>query len=340
MKQGESTNVNRPHPLAALWILLALVAVLPQPAAAQHRAQWMREARWGVMNHFLAEWIAPDAHESVARWNALVDGFDVKGLAEQLESVGAHYYLITIGQNSGFYISPNATYDQFVGIQPSHCSRRDLVADLYEELHPRGIRLMVYLPAGAPNGDDVAKQKLQWRNGPYPNREFQQMWEQIIREWAERWGDKVAGWWFDGAYWPNTMYRSGQAPDFASFAAAARAGNPARVLAFNPGVVNRTISITPHEDYIAGEISDPERMDIRRVYDGMVDGTQLHILSYMGTRWGKSPGRFTNEQIIGYTKKVLDEGGVFTWDVPVQPSGLIADEFIAQLKALNAAIGQ
>lgn len=323
-----------------LWVLAALLGLLAHPAGAQNRTDWMREARWGVMNHYLAEWIAPEAHESVETWNALVDAFDAKGLAEQLESVGAGYYLITIGQNSGFYVSPNATYDKFVGVSPSRCSRRDLVADLYEELNPRGIRLMVYLPSGAPNSDDAAKQKLQWRNGPHRNREFQQMWEQVIREWAERWGDKVVGWWFDGSYWPNTMYRTEELPNFKSFAAAARAGNPSRVLTFNPGVVNRTISITPHEDYIAGEISDPECMDIRRVYDGMVDGAQLHILTYMGQTWGRSPGRFTNEQIIGYTKQVLDQGGVFTWDVPIQPSGLIAEEFIAQLKALNAAIGR
>ena len=48
----------------------------------------------------------------------LVDGFDVERLAEQLESVGARYYLITIGQNSGYYLSPNATYDRFVGRAP------------------------------------------------------------------------------------------------------------------------------------------------------------------------------------------------------------------------------
>ena len=148
------------------------------------------------------------------------------------------------------------------------------------------------------------------------------------------------GWWFDGCFWPNTLYRTEDAPNFGTFAAAARAGNPNRVLAFNPGVVNRTISITPHEDYIAGEISDPEKMDIRRVYDGSVDGAQLHILSYLGNTWGRAPKRFSAEQMIGYTRKVLDEGGVFTWDVPIQPSGLIAQEFIPQLRALKAAVGK
>src|SRR5579883_2480453 len=70
----------------------------PQPS---HRADWMRQARWGVMTHFLAEWIEPEAHADAKAWNAFVDGFDTEGLAEQLKSVGAGYYIITIGQNSG-----------------------------------------------------------------------------------------------------------------------------------------------------------------------------------------------------------------------------------------------
>ena len=127
--------------------------------AAEDRAAWLREARFGVMTHYLADWIGrrEGQRPSVERWNELVDRFDVERLAEQLDSVGAGYYLITIGQNSGYYLSPNATYDRFVGREPSRCSRRDLVADLYEPLRKRNIRLMVYLPSGAPGGDREAK---------------------------------------------------------------------------------------------------------------------------------------------------------------------------------------
>ena len=67
----------------------------------------MKEARWGVMTHFLADWRAQVDGEpaSVEHWNELIDHFDVNGLAEQLHSVGAGYYLVTIGQNSGFYLA-------------------------------------------------------------------------------------------------------------------------------------------------------------------------------------------------------------------------------------------
>ena len=166
------------------------------------------------------------------------------------------------------------------------------------------------------------------------------MWEQVIREWSLRWGKNIDGWWFDGCYWPNIMYRSDTAPNFESFAASARAGNPNSIVAFNPGVVNRTISIAPHEDYIAGEISQPELMSIRRVFNGSVDGSQLHILSYLGNEWGKGPPRFKNEQVIHWSKIVKENGGVITWDVPLQENGLIGKPFLDQLMTIGKALSK
>jgi hypothetical protein len=214
-----------------------------------------------------------------------------------------------------------------------------LVADLAVALKKRGIKLIVYLPAGAPASDREAVEALGWRNGPYRNREFQLKWEEVIREWSRRWGDKVAGWWFDGCYWPNTMYRTSAPPNFASFAAAARAGNPDSVLAFNPGVVDRSLSVTPDEDYTAGEINDPDRLMIRRAVAGKVDGAQVHVLSYLGATWGKGTPRSSVEQVTEWSRKIARSGGVVTWDVPIGRDGLIAQPFLDQLAAVGRALG-
>ncbi len=308
-------------------------------AAAQDRAAWMREARWGVMTHYLADWQSRAHHldMSVEQWNKLVDGFDAEGIARELQTAGAHYYQISIGQNSGYYLSPNQTYDRLTDIRPGKCSRRDLVADLAAALQKRGIRLMVYLPSGAPAGDHAADAALEWRNGPYRNLEFQRKWEQVIREWSLRWGKKVSGWWFDGCYFPNAMYRSPDPPNFASFAAAARAGNPDAIVAFNPGVVYRILSMTPYEDFTAGEIDKPDLVTIRRSADGKMDGTRIHMLSYLGTTWGMGTPRFAIEDIIKYTRQITAQQGAVTWDVPVQLNGTIAQPFLDQLIALGKA---
>jgi hypothetical protein len=316
-------------------------ASTPAASASPQRADWMKEARWGVMTHYLADWMSDTHHltMSVNEWNRLVDQIDVEQIATQLQSVGASYYQISIGQNSGYYLSPNATYDRLVGIKPSKLSRRDLVADLYDALHKRGIKLMVYLPSGAPAKDSLAVTALDWHRNLHPNREFQLKWEQVIREWSQRWGNKVSGWWFDGCYYPNTMYRSPDAPNFASFAAAARAGNPDAAVAFNPGVINRLISVTPHEDFTAGEIPQPELMNIRRAENGRIDGTQLHVLSYLGQKWGIGSPRFSTEQAVNFSRQVWESGAAITWDVPAELNGTISQPFLEQLRAVGKAAG-
>jgi hypothetical protein len=323
----------------------APAAAEQQPNLGAHRADWMQMPRysWGVMTHYLADWQAR-VHKldmtqgmNVAQWNQMIDGFDVDGMAKRLEQVGAGHYQLSIGQNSGYYLSPNPVYDKIVGIDPGKCSHRDLVADFYEPLRKRDIKLMVYLPSGAPGQDSAARTALEWINGPYPNKNFQRKWEQVIAEWSQRWGNKVAGWWFDGCYFPNSMYRSTTAPNFASFAAAARTGNPNSAVAFNPGVIYRILSISPDEDYTAGEIDKPELASVHRGTDGVMDGTQIHMLSFLGTTWGMGTPRFSTDEVIAHTKKIRDAGGSVTWDVPVELDGTITQPFLDQLGALGKA---
>lgn len=317
-------------------IFLILIVFSSLCIKAQDRAAWLKDARWGIMVHYLADWRAraDNIPMNSAAWNNLVDHFDTEGLARQLDSIGAGYLIFTIGQNSGYYLSPNKTYEQLTGIT-GKCSKRDLVADLSAALKKRNIKLIVYLPSGAPGGDSIARKKLDWQNGPYPNRRFQQHWEAIIRDWSLRWGSKVDGWWFDGCYWPNIMYRSDGTPGFKSFAAAARAGNAGSIVGFNPGVTYRSLSVTPYEDYIAGEIDNPAMISIKRAYDGKVDGAQVHVLSFLGRTWGMGEPRFTAEQVIGWSNGVVQQGGAITWDTPVQSDGLISPPFIEQLWRLG-----
>jgi hypothetical protein len=316
-------------------------ALASEEASSPGRAAWMQQARWGVMVHYLADWKVKDHNldMNVEKWNQLVAGFDANGLAGQLKSVGAGYLILTIGQNSGYYLAPNPTYDRLTGIKPSKCSERDVMADVSAALRKHNLKLIAYLPSGAPSGDKVACQALQWQNGARPNKEFQLKWEQVIRNWSVRWGDRIDGWWFDGCYWPNTMYRSKALPNFGSFAAAARAGNPQNVVAFNPGVIPRLISVTPDEDYTAGEINDPTTVQIRRSADGKLDGTQIQVLSCLGSTWGRGEPRFTDEQAVQYSRNLHTNKAVITWDVPVQLDGRIAEPFLKQLRAVGSALG-
>ena len=301
----------------------------------------MEQAHWGVMTHYLADWRqrTDGVPMSVTNWNGLVDNFDVDALADQIKSTGASYHILTIGQGSGYYDCPNPTYDRLTGDRPSKLSHRDLILDMAKALQKHDIRLIVYLPAGAPGRDTNVVKALDYHRGPNRNAEFQRKWEAIIRDWSLRWGTNVSGWWFDGCYWPNAMYRSETPPNFKSFAAAARAGNPNAVVAFNPGVVDRSISVTPYEDYTAGEINDLDRAMIRRTGpDGYVDGAKVHFLSFLGETWGMGAPRFTTEQAVTNSLKITRNGGLITWDTPLQRNGTISQAFLDQLTAIGKAV--
>ena len=48
-------------------------------------------------------------------WNAKVDSFNVKRFVEEIVRTKAGYVVLTLGQNSGYYCSPNAMYEKYAG---------------------------------------------------------------------------------------------------------------------------------------------------------------------------------------------------------------------------------
>ena len=307
---------------------------------------WFMQCKWGMFTHYLADSASnlKAIELPVDDWNRRIDAFDVDGLARQLAEAHVPYFVITLGQNSGFYLSPNQAYDDIVGRRPSRCSRRDLIADLAAALSRRGIRLMAYLPGGAPAADELAKSRLE---GQVDARltELQRHWEAVVREWSVRWGRALSGWWIDGPY-QTEAYRHPDAPNYRSFASALKAGNPDSIVAFNNGLRTPLYSMTEFEDYTPGEIerdmtvSPGHLPDFSRLanYERFLNGAQLHVLTIMGEWWGKGPVRFPAELTIGYTKFFNQRGGVVSWDVPLTVKGHVDEAFRPQLTALGDAI--
>ncbi|NCO36192.1 MAG: hypothetical protein AUJ92_04225 [Armatimonadetes bacterium CG2_30_59_28] len=326
---------------------------------------WFHNARWGVFLHYLADTASAGkpADLTAQEWNDRVDSFNVNRLAGYLEEMNAGYLMVTLGQNSGFYCTPNTTYDSFVHESPSRLSKRDLVAELATALERLGIPLMVYLPCLAPANHPPALEglcctppdlELALRLGLHPEiytvqsdadmrlSEFHRRWQAVIREWSLRWGNKVRGWWLDGCYAPDQLYRHDDTPNFRSFAEALKSGNPDALITFNPGVRNPVISITDYEDYTAGEISNtlPTNGEAPCVVPvgRWVDGAQYHILSFLGGVWGSGAPRFPGDLATAYTRYVNGWGGVVSWDVPVTGDGDIPEEFRRLLEAIGATL--
>ena len=93
----------------AIVLLLLPFSIVTSLAFAGDRSSdtdWFKDARYGLFMHVL-----PGDADSFAK----VDRFDTDALAGQLQSIGAKYFVLTLGQNSGYFNSPNAVYDKYTG---------------------------------------------------------------------------------------------------------------------------------------------------------------------------------------------------------------------------------
>jgi hypothetical protein len=111
--------------------------------------KWMMDAKWGLFSHFLPQRPGQQASDKMTEkmWNKKVNSFQVSRLADQLEKLKAPYFFITVGNSDNYFCSPNSAFDKQFGAGNGILSERDLVAELAEELIPRGIKLCASLPA-------------------------------------------------------------------------------------------------------------------------------------------------------------------------------------------------
>jgi hypothetical protein len=318
----------------------ALVLSFPSVASARtrgaanaevpHAADWLREARLGVFMHFL-----PADAQGLAR----VNDFDVPALERQLTALRAGYCVLTLGQNSGYFNSPNAVYDRVTGYAAGErCARRDLPRDLHRALQPAGIRLMLYLPCQTPNQDRRAQRAFGLPEGPKDqpiDEAFARRWAEVIHEWSARYGDQVAGWWFDGGY-PHIQFNEAIARIYAD---AVKRGNPRAIVTFNPGV--RLVRHTRAEDYTAGELNDPfEVLPASR----WVEGAQWHALTFLGSAWAGRDTRHPTERWVRWVGAAVEKGGAVTldlgpnWDPAAGPVGALSEAQAAQFKAIRQAL--
>ncbi|HEX8834753.1 MAG TPA: alpha-L-fucosidase [Abditibacteriaceae bacterium] len=309
-------------------------------------AQWLRDARWGLFFHYLD---SPASSEDVSftssqDWNARIESFDVARFASQVAGTGAGYVIWTLGQNSGHYCAPNATYDSITNIRPSKCSKRDLLGEIADELACHGIKTIAYLPSGAPQFEEQAVTALRWRTDENDTRQnmFQRHWENIIREWSMRWGNRVSGWWIDGCYWPEQMYFHDDAPNLESFIGALKAGNGDAIVAFNRGPAAPVKGFSPLEDYTAGETSEGLPLSVEKLHTTSGDANssdenspQFHVLVFAGESWGRGEPRFDAELVRAYTHFINERNGAVTWDIPIGERGEIPEAFLGLLQSID-----
>ncbi len=142
--------------------------------------------KYGLMVHYLIPNLWSIDGIRYRNPEAVVDAFDLDVFMGNFDATGAEWLIFTIGQNTGFYCSPNATLDRLAG--PGHCTKRDLLMEIATAVKARGKRFIAYLPCEV-YGNKTLHEPLVWDTTPGSlQKEFQQRYTDVIKEWSLRLG--------------------------------------------------------------------------------------------------------------------------------------------------------
>jgi hypothetical protein len=337
------------------------------PTIGNPLTDWFYKAKYGLSHHLLKEFIARDFTPVPERWDAskqtwaqFIDQFDVKEYAKQVNESGAKFVLLTLNQNSGYYLTPIAAYDRamrkagLIGDGPNPMtSTRDLPLEIMDELAKYGIKVMLYHPSNPPNGAHwkgtdykVTSEVFHYtpgKNGA-PGAVARQLVNEIISELAIRYGEKLAGFWFDGFYKePASVYNNmGNAYNIADFATAAKKGNPYRIVAYNVGWDGPFVKSTVYSDYSSGENPWLKKLPPRGRFVGN-DCQRMNwgVLGRMDNPvhgWGCPGVSKKTDFVVERVNASNSLGSVVILDTRVNIFGVLDPLQCAQLRAVKEAV--
>lgn len=349
--------------LAGLLILFPAAAQMANemPNRYPEATRWMAKGRFGIFMHYQYRILLgysiktqpqlPDPQQMTATsWNQFVDGFDAEGFAEQMAEGKVGWVIFCLDDHYfAWPCAPNQTFDRFTGFAPGEkCSRRDLIMDVADALNPKGIKLLVYF-AGLNGymkepkvslglGEESGGRGIFNDQRP-PSTECRQRRLAILKEYADRYKDKVAGWWFDGM-----DLKTYQSPpeDWWKIHSIVHAANSKALIAFSYGANEQACICKGVDDFTGGDTWS--KQDLHRL-------TPANLPAQLGVLWhGKiycgnvyhgqgTANQFSDQELTDWINICHAQGGVCTLDWPFDPkTGLLKDFAMEQLKRIAPAV--
>jgi hypothetical protein len=291
------------------------VAVRAKPA-------WLAAAAYGVMFHWTSQSVAPDGtHKSYPQ---AVRDFDVSAFAAMVESMGAAYVIFTVGHAEPYCPAPIKAWEKY---HPGKTTSRDLVMEIADQLASRGIKLLCYFPTHV-----VAK------TGHASEQEFVQINREIMQEFGERYGPKVAGYWFDGWYQSLETYPNVSCEEFYRVC---KLGNAERLVTLNSWIYP---AVTPWQDYWAGEVAELVALPPTRIFSyGPAKGLPCHTLLIMEPYWvqetaARPPPNYTAAVLGDYIRASHAIGGMVTINLGIYQNGSVGAEALGVMREIRRSI--
>ena len=296
---------------------------------ARADTRWFQQARYGIMVHWTSE--SAPLIGSTKPYDQAVADFDTETFAENIKTTGAGFVVFTTSHAYQYFPAPLISLDR---ILPGRTSKRDLIADLSKSLSTRGIKMMLYFHLGSGQDKDWLRASDFWKSD---TNQFFYHWQTLISEVGVRYGDKLAGWWFDDG---ATTYYYRSAP-WEKLNRAAKTGYADRLVTFNAWEMN---SPTEFQDFFAGEgFGDPRGFDLllRQNGDGKYPsgthaGLQGSAVLVTESKWVYTQARaqidnprWTTEQLVNMIEKFAEYKNVPIFNIEITQEGKISPKTLA-----------
>jgi hypothetical protein len=319
----------------------AAKAISAEAAALRSSTQWMVDGKYGLMFTWTAASF-PRTGPSKSYADATRD-FDVNAFADMVANTGAGFIVFATSWSTYYFPAPIKSWEH---VAPGQTTQRDLIADLADALAKRHIKLMLYYHAG--------RAEANWWSGTHARSmdraAYFKEWEDQIREIGLRYGDKLAGWWFDDGL---TFYYTLQAP-WQAMTEAAKAGYPGRVVGYNSWILPKATDL---QDFACGEGDFSDRLMTENDAELPVGGSGIFLsgpnkglqatitLTNEGGNWGHieqntpvPPPRYSNAKMIDYIRQAMARRDVPVINLEVYQDGSASQQTIDEFKAIKAAI--
>ncbi len=311
--------------------------------AVKSAANWMQHVKFGLMVHYLEplqNGILPHDMGKITSWDSCVNDFNADLFASQMNQIGVGYVIFTVYQGTKYLCTPSESYERITGYKRGEAtSHRDLIMDISNALQKYNIKLFLYVTGDGTYRDQKSNEAfknpmLLWKQnsnkfvatGVWVNN-----WAGVLQEWSMRYGKRISGWWVDGAF----SFHGYNDVLLSKFYYVLKSGNQASVIGFNPSPQKTVIYYSKWDDYTAGEMNDFKDFPPQ---GGKINGTQWHIVSYLGKDWKSDSIRFTKKYLVSYINKVNSLGGVVTINTALFRNGSIGPDQLEFLRKVSKKI--
>jgi len=300
---------------------------------------WMREAKYGLQFHWTSQ--SQPKHGMRKPYPDAVRDFDVDAFVQMVSETGAGYVILTTSHAEQYFPAPIDAIDR---IMPGRTAERELVQELIDALGAYKIRLMLYYHVGHNHWQEPDGWWKRTGFNPDDPSVFLDNWCAITSEVGNRYGQGLAGWFFDDGcvYYPLN-------PDFRRLTLSAKSGNPDRVVCYNPWIWPR---FTDFQDYFCGEgyqflkVAEYLPKDGTGIFtDGPQKGLQAHTNFILEKNWvHHQPNTPISAPTIDKTvfvedmKHAIARGIVPSVNLEIYQEGVFSELSMEYMKAVKKAV--